>query len=428
MSTRSELAGRPAVRVAIVSPADPERLEIGGIATFIRGFIKFAPPEFEFAIIGSSDGRPLGRWGDVEVEGRRIRSLPVIRSRARTRGRIPIALRFTTALMMRRPRHVLDRWILSFHRPATELAFWNHRGPMWRAAHIGVSGLTTRGSESRWRRIGSLLTAVERGSFRRMDRIWVVNAEVAEQYRRQFPEVAERIRFLSNWVDTTIFGPRPGGERASLRSGFARDTGLELAGPLIVFVGRLEGVKDPLLAARTFAAYRRRNPAARLIVAGDGALAAAMKEELHALGAGDTSRLIGTIAPQQVAALMSAADLLLITSASETGPTVGLEALTSALPVVTTSVGEIGRLVTESRAGRVVEGRSVAVLADAVESVLAQEPAGLREACLHAAEPFAAPRVLAPLYEYNRELARGMSLPSSTQAASPDGRASTTGP
>lgn len=400
------------VPVLTVLPADPEQMTIGGIASFVRGFVKFAPADFDLAFLGVSDTRPLGRWSEVDLEGRRVRLLPITRGGGAGRSRLPIALRFAVAVQARRA--AIGRalagtgWIHAFHRPSSDIGLPIESGRAWRVVHLSVADLTTRGSESRWRRLSPVLDRVEGASFRRMGRIFVVNRAVADAYRARFPEVAERIEFVPNWADPTIFRPRKRDVRARVRG----ELGVDPDAPLVLFAGRLEGQKDPLLLADAFAQLRRRVPEAMLVVAGDGAL----REPMQALLAGrhraaEAIRFVGIVGRARIAELMAAADLLAITSAFETGPTVGLEALACGLPVVTTPVGEVSRIVAASGAGRTAAvPRSPEALAHAMGEVIEAGPA-LRAVAVEAAAPYLADRVLAPLYEHNRRAAAGMAAP-----------------
>ena len=108
---------------------------------------------------------------------------------------------------------------------------------------------------------------------------------------------------------------------------------------------------------------------------------------------------------EEVARLMHAADALLITSAFETGPTVGLEALASGLPVVTTDVGEVASVVAETGAGQVAASRTPEAVAAAIDAVLSLPAPGLHDGAVRAAEPFLADRVLGAVYDANREMA-----------------------
>ncbi len=394
-------AGQP-VRVRVFLPADPGRMRIGGIATFVRGFVKYAPEDFGISLVGVAESLPLWTWHEVELEGRTISFLPVVRS-GDQRVRIPIAARYAAALL-RRGRGLGAGVVSSFHRPLTDLPI-RRAGPMWRVVHLGVEDLATEGSESRWARISPGLTMSERRSFRRMDRIYVVNRRVAADYRSRFADVADRFDFLPNWVDPAIFGAADAAERRAERERVASEIGVAPEAPLLLFAGRLEGQKDPLLLVRAFAALRVGRPDAHLLIAGEGGLEAATRAELQALGIGQAATFLGTVPRTEVARLMHAADALVITSGFETGPTVGLEALASGLPVVTTEVGEVASVVIESGAGGVTAARTPEALAKAVDVVLDRPAPGLHDDAVRAAQPFLAQRVLAAVYVANREMA-----------------------
>ncbi|HEY7331588.1 MAG TPA: glycosyltransferase family 4 protein [Candidatus Limnocylindria bacterium] len=390
--------------VQLVLPADPERMRIGGIASFVRGFAKFAPDDLDLSMIGISATRTAWRWHDVELEGRPLRLLPVVADDGTRRSRVPIAARFVAAIARRRREAAAGRWVRSFHRPATDLPFDTDAGPMWRVVHLSVSDLTTAGSESRWRPLAGLLRASERRSFRRMRRIFVVNRAAADRYRAEFPEAADRIGFVPNWFDPTIFRPAAADDRQRQRALLAGRFDLLGDGPLLLYAGRLEGQKDPVLLARAFAVLHRADPAARLLVAGEGGQLPAMRDELRRLGVADAARFAGTVPREELAGLMHAADALVISSAFETGPTIGLEALACGLPVVTTDVGEVAGVVARSGAGAVAGARTPEALGEVLRRVTA-EAESLRERAAAAAAPFAADRVLGELYEENRRLA-----------------------
>jgi glycosyltransferase involved in cell wall biosynthesis len=97
--------------------------------------------------------------------------------------------------------------------------------------------------------------------------------------------------------------------------------------------------------------------------------------------------------------------VLLITSNFETGPTVGLEALATGLPVMTTNVGEVAGIVARSGAGAVSSSRDPGQLAAELDELLARPRRPLAGLALVAAQPFGARSVLQPVYDLNRFLA-----------------------
>lgn len=394
----------PAVRSAIVLPADPARMRIGGIASFVRSFVRFAPTDFDVAMIGVSGDRGVGRWSTAELEGRTIRFLPVVRADTERRSSIPLALRFAWGLARHAGIAGLDGSVIQFHRPGTDLPLRRAGAARVRFVHLTTADLTQPGSESRWRRLGAVLGRIERGSLRRMDRVYVVNTAAADTYRQRWPEVADRVHFVPNFYDDTIFGSLPEARRRELRSEALAGFGLPEDSRLVLFCGRLDGQKDPELMIDAFGSLGASVPGVALLVVGDGALAGAVRARVRERGLEPQVRLLGTHPRDRVSELMNVSEALVLTSRFETGPTVGYEALATGLPVVTTAVGELSRIVRETGAGRVVGDREPATVAAAIADVLRDDPGRLRSLAVSAAAPFAAGTVLEPIYAWHREV------------------------
>jgi glycosyltransferase involved in cell wall biosynthesis len=274
--------------------------------------------------------------------------------------------------------------------------------------HLTRDDLADAASESRWRRLGRPLDAVESRTFRRMQRIFVVNRAAAERYRQRFPAVADRIEFLPNWFDDDLFRPVDDARRVALRRQLAGELRLTEAARILLYAGRLDGQKRPGLLIEAFAGATRDTDAV-LLVAGDGSLRAESEELAHRLGCGDRVRFLGTRPRDSLADLMNGADGLLISSAFETGPTVGLEALACGLPVITTPVGEVSAVVRNGSSGWVSRDHSAEALAEGIRWLLGTERDSLRAEARRVVEPLAARRVLGRVYDLHRELAAATS-------------------
>lgn len=391
-------------RSTIVLPADPQEMSIGGIASFVRSFVKFAPPDFEIRMVGVSPSLPPRAWSEVELEGRRIGFYPATRASTTARARVPLALRFSGALLRHGVPPEVAGSVIQFHRPGTDLAFRNVPARRLRVVHLSTADLTHASSESRWRRLGGWLGRMEHASFRRMDAILVVNREVADAYRRRWPDLADRIAFVPNFYDDTIFRPPPDPAATAAAGRATLAVGPEAR--VVLFAGRLESQKQPLLMLEAFARAAATDPHLVLAVAGDGSLLPAVQAAVERLGLDDRVRLLGTTPRTRMPELMGVASALLISSGFETGPTVGYEALAMGLPVVTTPVGTVAELVAQHGAGAVAASHDAPALSDALLAVLRGDAAELRDAALRAAEPYAASAVLAPVYEEHRSYTR----------------------
>jgi glycosyltransferase involved in cell wall biosynthesis len=145
----------------------------------------------------------------------------------------------------------------------------------------------------------------------------------------------------------------------------------------ILWIGRLEPQKDPLLALKTLQAM---GASARLTVLGDGSLRADVERQVAALKLEGRVRLLGHV--PEIESHLAAADALLITSQYEGGPAVAVEALAMDVPVVSTDCSYLLQdLIKTPESGRIVASRAPVDLAAALLAVCGQQPApeGLRK-------------------------------------------------
>lgn len=132
---------------------------------------------------------------------------------------------------------------------------------------------------------------------------------------------------IPNWVHER-FRPLPESERKQARVALGVP---DATRPIVLFAGRLERQKDPVLAVATAARMRT---APVLVVAGAGSLRDAVLRE--ARGSDVDVRLLGHLS--NVEQQMAAADLLLVPSRYEGFGRVAVEALATGTPVVAADV------------------------------------------------------------------------------------------
>lgn len=110
----------------------------------------------------------------------------------------------------------------------------------------------------------------------------------------------------------------------------------------ILSVGRLEAEKNPLILADVLALLRAGSSRWRLIVCGEGPMAAKLAERLDELGVADAATLAGYVPLDRgLMELYRSSHVLLHASWTEGLPQVLVEALSAELPVVATDVGGI---------------------------------------------------------------------------------------
>jgi len=395
------------VRVLVVHPRDLAEPTGGGIQTFLRDFVANSPEDFEISVAGvttDTNARPVGRWMNVAIGSRVARFLPVARSGSLARQPFSLA---KTLRALRMVRHEMrrPRTILQVHRPYRPFLLDRHRGPRVQIIHLDLEAWP---GPSGWRRLTWLYCEFT-DRLERFDRVFVANEAGAHRLAADNPKIADRVEFLSGWYDDESFRQLTEAERVHRRERLVERLGLPpdaLAECWVLFVGRLDLIKDPTLAVDSFAKLVTSGRAARLIICGDGDERAALTARASERGVADRIHLIGDQPRAVVAQLMATADVLLVTSHAEGGgPRVVLEALGSGLPVVSTLVGEVRRSVTNRSNGWLSEQRTPESLADGLRWVLDQPREDIARAAREAAKPFVASVVLRRLYESYRELA-----------------------
>jgi glycosyltransferase involved in cell wall biosynthesis len=80
---------------------------------------------------------------------------------------------------------------------------------------------------------------------------------------------------------------------------------------------------------------------------------------------------------RDVARILAASDLFVLSSDREGLPIAVLEAMAAAKPVVTTAVGDLPMVVQDGKTGRVVPAKSPGALADALIEILSDEEKAL---------------------------------------------------
>lgn len=179
-----------------------------------------------------------------------------------------------------------------------------------------------------------------------------------------------RIRIVAPGVDHAFFGP---GDRRQAR----RALGLPEAGPMLLFVGRIQPLKGVEVAIRTLALVRRSHPNAHLVLVGgpSGPQGEAEVERIHALAADLVPGAVTFVRPQLHELLSSyyrAADLSLVPSRSESFGLVALEAAACGTPVVASNVGGLRSLIDDGRTGYLIDSADPAAFASAVDRIVSQ--------------------------------------------------------
>ncbi|MEM9386375.1 MAG: glycosyltransferase family 4 protein [Pseudomonadota bacterium] len=404
--------------VRIFYPSDPLGTLPGGIETFIRGLIGWAPQDIDFSVVGLTtdvQARPVGRWLNCRMRDKNYRHFATYAVGDPSRQpRVPATVRYLAALAPRRgllARNAFD--VAEVHR--LEPVVLLPRGvPINAFMHQDSEVLYDPGSDIRWRHLPSLYFAAESRLIGRAASVYSVFQSAVDGLKRRYPALASRVRFTPTWFDGDRFAVPSLGARMDARLALRQRLGLGESAALLMLVGRLESQKEPALAVETLARLVQSKDGRdwRLVLVGDGSLRRQLQATARSLGVAERMHITGLLSPQVIPGYLHGADVFVLPSRYEGMPIALLEALACGLPAVASDVGEVRRVLRDGINGWVIPpaGRSAEHFADAVGRVMAQAASMPREhldqACVEAVTPYAPERVLAPLYDNYRQLRR----------------------
>jgi glycosyltransferase involved in cell wall biosynthesis len=227
------------------------------------------------------------------------------------------------------------------------------------------------------------------------DRLVALNEGMRESFKARGAP-SERVVILPCEVDPEFFRPGDAGEREAARARF----GIPADARVVTFVGRFVPEKE---IATLLAAFRRLaalNPAAMLVLAGDGPDRAALSDLAGRLPAGRVV-MTGRLAEPEVRDLLQASDVFSLVSSLEGIPCALVEAMAAGLPCVVSDIAGTREIVAQGITGLRVPLSDVEALAAALLGLLSDPERRARmggEARRRALERYA-PAIVAAAHE-----------------------------
>ena len=400
-----------ATRIRTFYPADPAGVVPGGVDTFIRGLIKWAPEDIEFSLVGMTtdeSARPVGHWTRCDLGRRQFDFFPVVKvAEAGGRSRVPLSLRFSWGAWQYREACAGDFDVYEFHRVEPALLYLKDARPKNAFFHQDMAVIRTeQKADILWSRLPAIYFALEKRVMRSLSSAWCVREQGAESLRARYPFLAEHIHFTPTWVDTEVFYPLPDTGRCQARAETEAAFDLDPAAFRVVTVGRLDTQKDPDLLLSAVGKLVAEGAHVELLFIGDGVLRGKLEQRVADEGLSCRVRFLGLRCAAEIARILQAADCFALSSAYEGMPMALLEALGAGVPVVTTPVGEVARVVVNGVNGEVSRDRTLASFSHSLNQLCLGAGQYTTENCTRSVEPFTPSRVLAPVYENYRALGR----------------------
>jgi D-inositol-3-phosphate glycosyltransferase len=193
--------------------------------------------------------------------------------------------------------------------------------------------------------------------------------EEQDQLVRHYGADPARIEIITPGVDHRVFFPS---DRVAAR----RHIGLP-AGPMVLFVGRIQPLKGADLAVRALAEMADRRATLVIVGGPSGPDGANEVTALHALvaelGVEHRVRFVAPRPHDQLADFYRAADVCVVPSHTESFGLVALEAAACGTPVVAANVGGLRFLVDDGVTGYLVDGREPGAYADLIDRALRED-------------------------------------------------------
>ena len=212
-------------------------------------------------------------------------------------------------------------------------------------------------------------------SIEKSDRITAVSEHLQRETVNAFGCTGCTVDVIHNFIDPDVYERRryPGALAGMLAA----------PGKVLMHVSNFRAVKRTVDVIRIFARVSQALPAT-LVMVGDGPDRGIAQDEARTLGVADRVQFLGRI--DNVAPLLSGADLFLLPSSTESFGLSALEALACGVPVVASNTGGIPEVIREGITGALRDVGDVEGMAAAAIGILGDEERWARMSVAAAAD------------------------------------------
>ncbi|MFC1496525.1 glycosyltransferase family 4 protein [Candidatus Margulisiibacteriota bacterium] len=214
-----------------------------------------------------------------------------------------------------------------------------------------------------------LIIFLEKTASKYADKI-IALTELEKKDMAKFKVAAEaKIEVVHTGLELERFSKAEGADRKRIREMFSVDPNLYLIG----MAGRLEHVKGPefLLEAAAYILDERDD--VQIIFAGEGPLKQKLIERCKEIKNGDKVIFAGW--REDVPALLSVLDILVLPSLNEAVGNILIEAAASSLPAIAANVGGVSEIIKDGETGLLVEPHNAEAIGAAILHLIRMEAA-----------------------------------------------------
>ncbi|UCG70802.1 MAG: glycosyltransferase family 4 protein [Thermoplasmata archaeon] len=287
---------------------------------------------------------------------------------------------FLAKLMVKTPFLKLPKdTIVHTHRPDFMFPFtlFSRKNPKVCTLHgIPSLGIKTRKNAI----ILGIYDILERSALTHIDKLIAVNQSTKDYFISKYPRLKSKISVIPVGIDLEMFKPK---DKNKVRNkyGFAADESI------ILFIGRLSQEKGLDLLLRGFSDLKHELPKARLILVGEGPEGEKIRKTVEDQNIEGVT-LMKPLKHEKIPEIINCADTLALCSLYEGMPTVVLEALACGVPVVSTDVGDVKKVVKDDITGQLIKDRSPDSIKNAILNVMRDGRESYNDNCIAVARQY----------------------------------------
>jgi glycosyltransferase involved in cell wall biosynthesis len=336
-------------KMIIIGSVNPFDSKVGGGRYYVMNILNSIGSDVNIMLCGYTTAKNADRHLKNNQE-----FLPlVIYNKKKDRYIFPQSFKFIIKLYNNRKKILEKGKVLHIQRLDFTIPFLypSKKGKIVVYFHGAASKgyLTGKGLKSKLK--GHIYGILERLILPKVDKIVTVSKKDADFYASKYPKIKNKIAIIPVPVNLDEF--RIKSDKKALQHKF----GLNDKHKIILYLGRFSRVKGIDFIMRTFVDLNKDKPETDLILVGKGEEENRLKRLASDLNVKNIS-FLGALAHEDVPNIMNCADVLAMASYTEGLPSVTLEALACGLPVVSTDVGDIDKLLINENIGFLVKQRN----------------------------------------------------------------------
>jgi len=217
-----------------------------------------------------------------------------------------------------------------------------------------ICTLHGKGSEQALEKNGKIVhlvyTLVERFAISRLDHAIAVSDDIYNFYASKYPRSSNKISVIGNGVDTAVFKPR---DRQEVRKKY----GFSPHEKIILYLGRFHEEKNLKMLVLSFDRLIKAGnlEPLRLVLVGEGNTKNQILEMIRDRNLATKVTILPPVSDSEVPEIICCADVFALTSLVEGFPLVVLQALACGVPIVSTNVGDVHKVVKNDETGLIVD-------------------------------------------------------------------------